>query len=151
MNFLWRVLLMILILITLIFPLSVSLFDFHTHCFQLVCGTTLAWLALTLSPFSPLSPFLPWFPTIPRSPFIPWIPRVHSSQGILRVLCLLLDPAFHLILITNLSFYTFSSLGSVWPRGPGTPGTPGTPGIPFDPGIPGKPSIDRWSWKKDDL
>ena len=31
---------MILILITLIFPLSVSVFDFHTHCFQLVCGTT---------------------------------------------------------------------------------------------------------------
>ena len=34
--------LMILILTTLIFPLSVSLYDFHTHCFQLVCGTTLA-------------------------------------------------------------------------------------------------------------
>ena len=33
---------MILILITLIFPLLVSLYDFHTHCFQLVCGTTLA-------------------------------------------------------------------------------------------------------------
>ena len=33
---------MILILITLIFPLSVPLADFHTHCFQLVCGTTLA-------------------------------------------------------------------------------------------------------------
>ena len=33
---------MILILFTLIFPLSVLLVDFHTHCFQLVCGTTLA-------------------------------------------------------------------------------------------------------------
>ena len=58
-----------------IFPLSVTLFDFHTHCFQLVCGTTLAWLALALSSFSALSPFLPWFPTMPCSPFIPWIPR----------------------------------------------------------------------------
>ena len=56
MNFLWSVLLMILILITLIFPLLVLMLDFHTHCFQLVCGTTLAWLALALSPFSPLSP-----------------------------------------------------------------------------------------------
>ena len=27
---------------TLIFPLSVLVSDFHTHCFQLVCGTTLA-------------------------------------------------------------------------------------------------------------
>ena len=33
---------MILILITLIFPLSVQLPDFPTHCFLLVCGTTLA-------------------------------------------------------------------------------------------------------------
>ena len=41
-----------------IFPLSVPLPDFHTHCFQFVCGTTLVWLALALSPFSPLSPFL---------------------------------------------------------------------------------------------
>ena len=34
---------MILILFTytLIFPLSVLLLDFHTHCFQLVCVTTL--------------------------------------------------------------------------------------------------------------
>ena len=54
-NFLWSVLFMILILFsyTLIFPLSVTLLDFHTHCFQLVCGTTLAWLALAFSPFSP--------------------------------------------------------------------------------------------------
>ena len=43
---------------TLIFPLSVPLPDFYTHCFQLVCGTTLAWLTLALSPFSSLSPFL---------------------------------------------------------------------------------------------
>ena len=56
-----------LTLFTLIFPLSVSLLDFHTHCFQLVCGTTLAWLALTLSPFSPLSPFLPEFSISTRS------------------------------------------------------------------------------------
>ena len=56
-----------LILFTLIFRLSVSLLDFHTHCFQLVCGTTLAWLALTLSPFSPLSPFLPEFSISTRS------------------------------------------------------------------------------------
>ena len=32
---------MILILFTLIFPFSVLLSDFHTHCFHLVCGTTL--------------------------------------------------------------------------------------------------------------
>ena len=39
---------------TLIFPLSVpELPDFHTHCFQLVCGTALVGLALALSPFSP--------------------------------------------------------------------------------------------------
>ena len=44
---------------TLIFPLSVPLPDFHTHCFHLVCGTTLASLTLALSPFSSLPPFLP--------------------------------------------------------------------------------------------
>ena len=43
---------------TLIIPLSVSLSDFHTHYFQLVCVTTLAGLTLALSPFSSLSPFL---------------------------------------------------------------------------------------------
>ena len=93
-------------LLTLIFPLLAALFDFHTHCFQLVCGTTLAWLALVLSPFSPLSPFLPGFPTMPDSPFIPtipvspfmpFIPGVRSSQGVLRALCLLLDPVFLVI------------------------------------------------------
>ena len=34
-------------------------FGFPHTLFQLVCGTTLAYLALALSPFSPLSPFIP--------------------------------------------------------------------------------------------
>ena len=41
-KFSLELLLMILILITLIFPLSAPLSDFQTHCFQLVCVTTLA-------------------------------------------------------------------------------------------------------------
>ena len=45
--------------ITFIFPLSVLSSFFHTHCFQLVCGTALAGLAAPLAPFCPLSPLLP--------------------------------------------------------------------------------------------
>ena len=113
---------MILILITLIFPLSVLLCDFHTHCFQLVCGTTLAWLALALSPFSP---FLPWFPTMPRSPliptspgwpFIPLIPRGPLFPGG-RFSPSVSSWTRHSLwsFITNLSFSTVPSLGSLRP------------------------------------
>ena len=130
-------------LLTLIFPLLAALFDFHTHCFQLVCGTTLAWLALALSPFSPLSPFLPGFPTMPRSPFIPTIPvspfmpfipggplfpgspsRPLSPLGP-GIPCDPLSPICPFV----------PSL----PWGPCGPGTPGIPGMPFDPGMPGNP------------
>ena len=64
-----------ILIFTWIFSLSVSLSDFHTHCFQLVCGTTLAWLTLALSQsFLSFVAFLPLFPTMPDYPFIPTSP-----------------------------------------------------------------------------
>ena len=114
---------MILILFTLIFPLAVLMPDFHTHCFQLVCGTMLPWLPLALSPFSPFLFFHSrnaWLSfnsqkslltfhslnssgsTLPRGSFTPPVSSWtrHSLWSF----------------ITNLSLYTFPSLGSVWPR-----------------------------------
>ena len=136
---------------TLIFPLSVPLSDFHTHCFQFVCGTTLVWLALPLSPFSPLSPFLPWFPTMSRSPFIPrgtgspfvpWIPEFALPRRPFAPSVSSWTRHSLRSLVTDLSLSSLPSLRSL------RPGNASIRGKPFDLGMPGKPSIDRWkeSW-----
>ena len=115
-------------LFTLILPLSVPLSDFHTHCFQLVCSTTLAWLALTLSPLSFVSfsslishnaslsfhshksrftfdSLYSCRATLPRRPLAPSVSSWTRHSLWSR--------------ITYLSFYTFPSLGSLRSGSPG--------------------------------
>ena len=145
-----------ILIFTLIFSLSVSLFDFHTHfCFQFVCGTTLAWLALALSQsflsFVSFSSFIPhnawlsfhshkswfifysldyWRSTLPMRPLEPSV-----SSWTRQFPCDPLSPICPFL--TSL------------PWGPCGPRTPGSPGIPFEAGMPGKPrpSIDFWNWR----
>ena len=140
-----------ILIVTLIFPLSVSLSDFHTHCFQFVCVTTLAWLALALSQsflsFVSLSSFIPnnaWLSVhSQKSWFIFYSLDSWRSTLLTRPLALSVSSwTRHSLwsLVTNLSFFT--SL----PWGPCGPRTPGIPGIPFEAGMPGKPrpSVDFW-------
>ena len=120
--------------ITFIFPLSVLSSFFHTHCFQLVCGTALAGLAAPLAPFCPFSPLLPWFPTSPRSPFMPILPGAplfpRGPSGPLSPF----GPS-----IPSAPLSPVCPFAPSLPWGPCDPGTPGIPGMPFDPGMPGKP------------
>ena len=64
--------------------------------------------------------------------------EVHPPRESLRVLCLLFDPAFLVVFITN-----FSPLHLPFPMVFATPESPGLTGMPFDPGMPEKPNKDH--------
>ena len=123
--------------------------DFQTHCFQLVCGTTLACLlwrfllsllgllfflnfpqCLALPSFLKLRALLSFlqclalllFPEVLFDLSFPLFLGVHSSQGVLSALCLLLDPAFLVIL-----YHQFVLLDLPFP---GVPVARGRPALP---------------------
>ena len=109
----------IIVNLTLTFPLSVLLSDLHTHCFQLVCGTKLAWLALAFSPF--LLRFLLRFtfcslnssgPALPRGPFAPSVTSwtLHSLRSLVISLSLSSVRSLRSLLLGNARH----SLHAIW-------------------------------------